>query len=155
MGTIVSFSIRDADGDVKAVPCILAGDANLTDINTFVTGFAPMLNAAIGGVIESATALLNVTLPGGLRTTPIIGLEAQRGALLSFSVEDSDYRNSIFIPTWANAGFAGNEVDNTGVYNTVVAGLLSSWGAISPTKVGDKYDNKNLAYLKGVKKFRK
>jgi len=152
--SIASFSIRDADGDTKSLPIYLPDTLTLANLQSFVDDFSADLDAAIAGVIDSVSVTVAATLPGGLRTTPVAGSEVERGALLSYSVEDSSYRWSYYIPTWALAGFAGNEVVNTGVYATLITDIASGAGS-GPFEPTDNKGGDLVAFIEGKKRFRK
>lgn len=151
---VVSIGIKDADGDSKRVPLYVPATLTLTDIQAFANGAMTVLDAAIEGAITDALVTLALTMPGGLRAAPLAGSEAQKGALLTFDAANTNYNHSIFVPTWAEAGFAGNDVVNSGVYNAVIAGIVSGLGA-GNTQSTDRYANDLSAYLKGEKRFRK
>lgn len=149
---IISFTLRDEDPDRKSMPLYVPAGNSVADLQSMSDAIASGLNTVTGLVVESSTLTKALTLPNGLRTTPVAGYEVQRGALLGFDVTDSDYRESIFVPGWLNAGFAGNNVVNSGNYANFIAAILAAYGS---AQVSDKDGNLLAAFLSGRKRFRK
>lgn len=121
---IISVTLSDEDGQRAALKmfCNIAGTDTLADLNTYAATFLPKVDAVTDGKIESARAIIPLTLPGGLKSSAVSGAEIERTGLFNFSVTGSKYRQSIDIPTMANSLTVGNKIDLT---QTDVAALVS------------------------------
>lgn len=149
--TVGSIGLRDLAGKRKSIALYFPNTATVADISTYLTEFATSLDAAIDGVIEDLAISVNVTLPGGLKNAVGGNQRVTGGALLAFDVVNSNYSHSIFIPTWSEEGFSGEEVNNAGVWATVINDLATHTAttAIGPTS---EEGNDLVAFLRG--KFR-
>lgn len=122
---VVSVKIQDYLGDEKTIPLKLPAATTLTTIGTILGTMLPALDATIDGKIIGATVALQLTLPGGLKGSAVAGKDVHNGANLTFDPADTNNAYSIYIPTWEEAGFAGQTVLETGVYDTLETELVS------------------------------
>jgi len=151
---LVSFQITDFAGKVKAMPIYFPATATLTELAEFVTDFSPLLDDVIDGKITSAEITIQAALPGGLKADAVDGNRVREGALLSYVAADTNYRHSVFVPSWENAGFAGDTVLETGDYAAVEDALVA--GAVDDAPFpSDRYANDLTSYIEGVRTFRK
>lgn len=149
---LLTFTILDSAGKTKSVVVPMADTESITDIQTFVTNHAALLDAVIGGVIQSAQVQYALTLPGGLNATPADDMPVSRGGLFAFSATGTAYRKSIYVPT-VLASLISNDGDipNAGATATWITDLLSGT-EISPT---DNYENVLASFLSGSRVNRK
>jgi len=146
-----SVSLRDYVGGTegkKSFPLYLDDSLTLANIQTLFNTFLPDLDAAIDPVVESAQVSLNLTLPGGLKSTPGTGTTVHEGALLHFTAANTNYVYDPYIPGWSQAGFTGNVVDDTGVYATLIGEFIT-------LSLVDKNGNAITAFQDGKRTFRK
>jgi hypothetical protein len=152
---IVSLQIRDADGDVKSLPVYVGTGNTLQQLRDTAIDLSGFLDEVIDGVIESATITIETPVAGGLKTTAVVGSEVQRGALLSYMPSGTTYRFSLFIPTWQNAGFSGNDVNYTDLYLEAIDKFVDGFTATQGVKATDRNGNPFASFIEGFKKFRK
>ena len=153
---VVSFKIRSFNDAVKSMPLYFPSGLTLAYIQQGVTDFAPVIDAAIDGVIDAVTVELQLTLPGGLKATPDDGNTVHEGALLNFDAASTNYSHGIFVPSWCEDGFSADQVVGSGVWQTLIDDLVSGLGTISnELKPSDRYGNDLVALNSGVRKFRK
>ena len=145
--SVVSFAIRDYVGGKKAVPFYVPASMSLTDVQSGVTTMAAALDAAIDGSIDSVRVSIGLTLPGGIKGSPVNGHTVREGGLLGFDAQNTDYKYSEFIPTWEEAGFAGNVVLTSGVYGTFQDDVVSLFT--------DDQANSILSFVAGKRAYRK
>lgn len=156
--SILSYTVRDADGDRKSVPFYwVSSDINTADLQDASDTLATFLDGVIDGVIESASVTLGIDLPSGLKGSPVANSEVQKGALLHFTRAGTSKVWSIFIPTWTPSKFTGDVVNDgaagvSSLTTTLVTGITESSGNVL---FSDNLDNDLTAYRNGEKTFRK
>lgn len=149
---LLSISLQDASVGQKALPIYFPDTVTLANLQTFLTSFGPLLDAVIDAKILAAQATVQLTLPGGLKSDAVVGNTVHEGALLSFNAANTIYKPSIYIPSWENAGFAGDVVLESGEYATLQAAITAGLATFQPS---DKYANDITSLIGGVRKFRK
>lgn len=151
---LVSYSIRDSDGDRKQCQVYFdPGAATLAQILTWVTAVGDLVDAVTAGVIEAVNLSLTPNIAAGWKDTPAETTDIQRGALLKFDADNTQYGHSIFIPAAISTVFTNDTVD---LNNAAVQAFTDYITTITNGIVGsDKYANDLLAVTAGVKTFRK
>lgn len=146
MTDIISYGLRDYTGDKKDVPYFIPSGGTIVGAQGLVDVTAPLLDAAVDAFIENITMTIQLDVPGGIKTSALVGNTVHEGALIDFSADGTIYRWGTYFPSWKNTGFTGNTVNNTGAYGDVITDL---------NQFTDKYGNSLLAYLEGTRRFRK
>lgn len=149
---IVSFKIVDAFGATRNVPIAVATGASLANLQAWSQAVELAIDAVIDGFVSDIVVALTLPLNASKKTASTAGNRVGTGARLTYDVTDSDYSDSIFIPTWKDAGFAGENVLTSGVYQTLEDLLHTATNSITAT------DKDALAYadfLRGVYAQRK
>lgn len=153
---ILSYEIWDDNNSPKSMPLFFPTGLTVPQIQAASDLYAPVLDAAIAGTINSVALTIQLTLPSGLKTLTSEACDSERGALLPFKCANTRYRHSIFVPTWPDAGFIGDEVNGAFAEgNTLITDIVSGLGTalLAPS---DKYANDITAYLnQGKKAFRR
>jgi hypothetical protein len=151
--SVLSYSIVDDDGNAKSMPIYIPAGATVANIQAFSDAMAPLLDDVLDGVINAVTLSIGLTLPGGLKSSPVAGSNVQEGALISFDVASSNYSHSIFVPAWAQAFFSGSQVTledtEPGLFATQ---MVSGSNTIAPS---DRAGLDLTSVLSGSKRFRK
>lgn len=151
--SVLSYSILDADGNVKSMPIYIPAGATVANIQLFSDALAPILDDVLDGKIDGVTLSIGLTLPGGLKITPVANSNVQEGALLGFDVAASNYKHSIFVPAWATGFFTGNEVDTVATeVGALATQLVTGSNSIAPS---DRAGLDLVALTDGKKRFRK
>lgn len=143
---VISLTLLDSGGSKKAVTYHCADSETIADIQTFVTGHAPKLAAAVGAQVLAASVQYSLALPGGLPAAAD-DYPVDNGALLGFSVTGTQYRHGIYVPSVLRA-FLDNDraVLDIGAMNTYQLSILSGEAAISLT---NKHEQLLAAFLGG------
>lgn len=149
---IISFSVRDSDGDSASIPIYVDTGMTIAEYQAFVTFFAPLLDSVLGSQIDSSTLTLNMTLPGGLKTEPVANIENQKGGNLSFMAANSRYKHSTRLPGLLPANFSGKSVLTTGDMDTLIQGIIAGDATVIPR---DRQGNDLTALASAVKTFRR
>lgn len=156
--TLVSLTIRDADGDKDTVAMYIpTGSLDIADFQGFVNTVAPLVDAITDGVIESANITVGATLPGGLNDTPVAGCEVQKGGLFQLSANGTPYTHSVRVPALTPSLFTGDNINlaDTAISNftsVLVSGTTPVSTLVSPS---NKYEMDLTSVKAGVKSFRK
>ena len=153
MATVNTVSIKIQDyvggkGSTKSVVLYIPTTVSLASLNTLMSTLLPKLDDAIDGIIESARVDLALTLPGGLKSTAIVGQDVHNGANITYDPNNTDFAFSIYVPSWSIAGFSGQDVDNTGVYASLISEIIAD-------NFTDRDGNDFAAYTGGVRARRK
>ncbi|HRE47193.1 MAG TPA: hypothetical protein PLD47_05660 [Aggregatilineales bacterium] len=158
--SVISFSVRDADGDTYSVPFhIPSTGITLARFQQLANVLATALDDVIDGIIVSASLEFGLSLPGGLDTVPVAYCEVQKGALFNFTAAGTSYSHGIYIPSFTPALFEGDSV-NTGdtavqaLRDAILNGIAADIDdpAVAPS---DRYENDLTALVKATKRFRK
>lgn len=153
--TLVSFGIKDADGTSRRLPWFAPASATEAQLQAGVNLLAPALDAVLDGFIADVQFTKALTKPGGLKLEANPGSEAEKGALVNFSVANTIYTFSAFVPAWLPAQFSGNTPVTTpaslgaAFIAAYLAGDGANWGATNEQGAD------LLSFLKGAKKFRR
>lgn len=114
----VSVAILDYLGETKTIPLYIPSTVSLATLDSILDTTLNALDDAIDGQIKSVAVTLSRDLPSGLKSSPVTGKDVHNGANLTYDPADTDFAWSVFIPTWEEAGFSGQEVLTSGVYGT-------------------------------------
>lgn len=149
---LVSVMVSDGDGDSRAAKVHLPPATSEADIQTFLTAYAPLLDAVVDGKILSAVYQKPLTLPGGLKAGAVALSEVQKGANFSF-INASRYKYGVWVPVWTPSLFTGDVVNMSGAgvaafRDAYVIGLAG----IQPTN-GFGFDLTTISHA--TKSFRK
>ncbi len=155
MGVLVSLSLSTPDGR-KSVETFLPPASTLAQVQGFVTAFAPLIDAIVGGVINEATVSFPLTLPGGLKTSADSGATVHRGGLFGFD-NPSPYKWSQYVPSLTPTLFVGKDVN---VGDTDVAAYLTAMEdgitvSGTPIQPQNQYDDDLTTNTTAVESFRK
>lgn len=152
--SIISYGVQAASGKHRTLPVYVPSAATAANILAWIAQNAPLLDAAIGGVIDECLVTMSFALPGGLKAVPDAGSDNDYGALLSFDADSTNYSASLWVPSWSPAGFtngANPQVIDAGAYAAFIADIVGGAG----THASDKYGNDLVTYLTGKRSFRK
>lgn len=122
----IGIGVRDSAGNKKSITLYMLATEELADVQTAVNAFVTALDPVIDGKPESAQVTIQLSLPS-VKADPVEGNVVHEGALLAYSAADTDYEFSTFIPSWEDAGFNGNEIDQTGAYATLQGEIASTF----------------------------
>lgn len=95
------FTIRDAKG-ARSITEVNIDTATIANAQTFITAFAPLVDALILGVIERVGICVTATLPAGLRTVPTLGSDVEEGAKFMYNTVGG-YKTGLRLPTFNEA----------------------------------------------------
>lgn len=143
---ILSIAVQDYTGSRKTIPYFVPAGSTIAALQGLSDVSVALIDAGIDSKIVGAQVTVQLTLPGGLKASPIVGNTVHEGALIDYSVSGSIYRWGTYYPSWRNAGFTGNVVLNAGAYASIITDL---------GQFVDKDDNALNAYIEGTRRFRK
>lgn len=144
----VSVKVVDYLGDPKTIPLHTPSTVSLATLETVLDTTLNALDDAIDGQITEVVVSFQIDLPAGLKSSPVAGKDVHNGANLTYDPQDTNYAYSLYIPTWEEAGFAGQDVLTTGVYDTLEDILITdNWT--------DENGNTLLAFSGGKRTRRK
>jgi|SRR6185436_5471768 len=149
---IVSFKVRDQFNSSRSVPIAIASGATLANIGLWANTIATAMNAVMDGFIEGITVTVTVAMTGTPKAAADGSNRVGTGARLTYDVASSDYSDSVFIPSWKDAGFNGEVVVKEGAYDTFIDLLATVTNTLTAT---DKDALAFLEYLRGVYTQRK
>jgi hypothetical protein len=138
---IVSFKVVDAFGSTRTVPIAVATGATLANLQAWSQAVELAIDAVIDGYVSDIVVALTLPLNAGKKTATTGGNRVGTGARLTYDVTDSDYSDSVFVPTWKDAGFAGENVLASGAYQTFEDLLHTATNSITAA------NQDGLAYL--------
>jgi hypothetical protein len=130
---ILSLSILDDEGSLRAVNYHLADTATLAQVQTFLDAHLNKLEALVGGVINSATINLGLTLTAPNNILPLVDHPVDNGAIAGFSAVGTAYRHSIYLPTFRKSLITAGVVDVAGAFTTWYTSLLNGEAVIDLT----------------------
>jgi hypothetical protein len=145
---LLSTTLVDADGDTKTfeVPAVVADSTTLAGLQT-------LLDAATECKIQSSSMNIAFNNMTGIKANAVALSDVEEGGLISFSVNGSKYRNSMFIPGIIDLAKTGNSIN---LAQTAIAALIVRLTSlVSGVTPGNKFGMANVAALEGKKRFRK
>lgn len=145
---VISIGVKDYVGGRKTVALFTPATLTLANLQTLVDNLLPDLDAVIDGQITDVSVQLALTLIAGLKGAPVAGNTVREGANLTYDADNTDYAYSVYIPSWENAGFAGDTVLTTAPYGD----LEDDFTTLS---VSDRDGNALLSFSTGKRTFRK
>jgi len=129
---VLSIPISDDGGKIRAMNLYMDDSETITNIQSFITAFVPKLDAVTGGKITNV--LLQFSLDKGTpKAAAVDDCPVNQGALFGFSVVDTQYRHSAFVPAIRKTLVAGEVIANTGAVQTLQESILSGEGYITLT----------------------
>ncbi len=139
---LLSTKIVDDAGKTRTIPVFLPSGDTLANAQSYMTAYAPLLDAIIDGVIESAEVTIPLTLPGGLKTSAVADSTVRRGAVASFFTSVR-YNWSLYVPAFSLAKIAGGAINPA---DTDVAAFLAAYttGLASRTPTDGHADDLTL-----------
>ena len=122
---VISVGVVDYLGDRKPITLYIPATVSLATLDGVLDTTLNALDDAIDGQIVDVAVTLSRDLPAGLKSSPVSGKDVHNGANLTYDPADTDYAFSIYVPTWKEAGFAGQTVVTSGVYGTAETQLVT------------------------------
>lgn len=82
----INFRVKDSESDTKEATywVNIPTGHTVAEIQAYANAIAPEVDALTGGKLMSADVTLALTLPGGLKATPVAGILNERGGLITF-----------------------------------------------------------------------
>ena len=138
LGFELFVRIRDEDGDSSTMTLKFPDSLTVTDILDYAGDFLPLLDAVIDGRIEAAGVCAAVTLPGGLKASPINNCDVQHGCQFLFRAGGYPVRLRVptFKPTLFTAGSKDADMSDADVLNlrnSITAGLTPNAVLVQPS----------------------
>jgi len=121
----VVLSIEDEKNKKSTLQFNIDDSYSLANAILVARGMAGLIDAAIRGVVRAISMSLGVTLPSGLRTTPLSGSDVEEGARFQF-ITEGGYYTGFRIPTFDEAYInADGSVDTTDAnVQPIIQGML-------------------------------
>lgn len=130
---LLSIASVDEAGRKRTDTLFFAPAATLADIQTFATGFIPIYDDAVGGIIDSATVTLNLALPGPLKGAAAVGVDNRVAGLITFD-NGSRFKYGQYFHGLLTNLFAGDNVDMTDILViALVNALQTGIAGVAPT----------------------
>jgi len=136
---LLQYTLTDDAGKAESVEYFADPSSTLTDLQTEVLAFTPLLDLVTGAVVASASARFPMPLPGAIKTTPTADYLNSRGALLGFDVVDSKYRWSNRIPAILAAFIVQGDIayDPADALDDLIQQILGSVNVPYVNRYGD------------------
>lgn len=107
---LITFSILDDKSTRGQVNIFVPTGMTLAEYAAYVTATAPKLDLVTGGQIMSASLTLQMTLPGGLKASPIADDHIERGVNFPFACANTNYRHTVRVPAFRATLLTDGEV---------------------------------------------
>jgi hypothetical protein len=102
-----SFQIQDYNPTTRSVAVPFSTSTGLlADMELALAALAPLLDAVVGGVIAKSQIVIPATLPGGLKSTAVAGINNSLCGLIDWINASNTDKYGVVYPGWytANAG---------------------------------------------------
>lgn len=140
MPAFVTYTVKDEKGNSSVMNMNIPTATTAANAITFAQSFAGLLNAVITGQITAIGLGYLVTLPGGLRTSPLGGSDVEEGARFSFRTA-LNHLTRFRIPTFDEslilAGSKAVDLEDTAV-DALVDAMTGGLGGVSPVDSRDE-----------------
>lgn len=153
--SLISYSIKAAVGKPKSLPFYVPSSGlTLANAQLWSDDMAPLLDAVTEGAILGASVTFALTLPSGLKATPLADSDIQEGALFSMVAAGTIYKEGIWVPAYLQSLFTGTEVDTVGAgaSKDFADYIKATTHSVAPS---DKYGNDLTEVYSAEKKFRR
>lgn len=159
MSTLLSFTVRDFDGDRHTIQVFVDDGWTLAQYTSYAQELATRVDNVTSGVIEDIRLGVGIAKPGGIATNPIAGEENQRGALLNFATTGR-YTHSVRVPAVPATMFVGKDFDVPAASPQeslieMLGGAGFDPGTGSAEVAQNGHDEAYTSYVKGTKSHRK
>lgn len=148
---LLSVVIEDDDADRRSAKVHFLPAATLADVQTYLTAYAPLLDAVSDGKLVEAFVQMQLTLPAGLKANPIAFSEVQKGANLTF-LNTSRYKYGVWVPAWKPSFFSDDGLTNDAQVTDFIAAYYQGLAGVLPSN-GFGFDL--TSFSAGKKTFRK
>lgn len=122
---LLSITTIDVDGRSRTDTLFFPPAATLADIQTYATGYIPILDDAVGGVIDSAQVTLNLALPGPLKGAAVAGVDNRIAGLITFD-NGSRFKYGHYFRGLLPGLFAGDNVDMADILVVALVNALQT-----------------------------
>jgi hypothetical protein len=149
---LVSVRTIDEAGRKRLAHVFLPPATTEADIQTMLTAYAPILDAVVGGKIDTAFYQKGLTLPGGLKAGATALIDNRVGANFSYD-NPSRFAFGVWIPGWLNSLFTGDLVSAGGAgVAALMNGYVTGFGGVQPTNGFSDDLTTLLTYKKAIRK---
>lgn len=107
---LLSIKTIDEAGRARTDTIFFPPAATLAEIQTFATGYIPILDDAVGGIVDSATVTLNLALPGPLKGAAVVNVDNRVAGLITFD-NGSRFKHGHYFRGLLPGLFTADEVD--------------------------------------------
>jgi hypothetical protein len=87
--------------------------STLADFNSFLTDYAPLLDAITDGQITAAHVRQQLALPSGLKSAPASTAEVERTGLFNYTMSGNPYKFGIDVPAIADSKIVSGKINLT------------------------------------------
>lgn len=108
--TLLSFGLIDDAGKTKRVPVFLPSTMTLAQIQGWSDLYAPLLDTVVDGKLTLPEVTFTLTLPSGLKSSPVADSTVRRGADLSFA-NVSRNKWGLYVPSWSLTYISSGDID--------------------------------------------
>lgn len=149
----ITYSMVDDKGRTASLQVFFETGFTVAQVQAFSDVVAPLLDDMTGLQILTAQVNLSLTIPGTVKATPTVGVDAEKGANMGYDAADTDYRHTMRVPGILDANITG-ELVNDAVQEVIDwnTGITSGDGTVTPT---DRYANDLVSFIQGRVTFRK
>jgi len=152
--SIANIRLQDSESDVRfaAFPTYLPTGLTVVQYQAWITALAPLLDAVTGSVLVDASITVDLTLPGGLKATPVAGALNERGGLIGWDTT-GNYGDSQRIPAILQTIMTG---DSFSLSDADIVALTTLMQVGSGSAIPTNRENKAwVTPLYGKKSFRR
>ncbi len=151
--TLLSVKLTDDADKSAAVNIFLPAAATIAQLQAFSDALLPYLDQVTGAKIAAVTVALNLTLPGGLKASPLADHLLQFGSNWAFDAANTPYRHTVHVPAVDTSKVVGGEINVSDSECVSWTNFIATGdGTLAPV---DPYANDLSAFLGAVVSFRK
>lgn len=152
----VAFRIKDAETDTResSMAIYLPTGLTIAQYQAWVDAVAPEVDALTDGEITSVELTLTLTLPAGLKPSPVAGSLNERGGLITFDTT-GPRADSVRIPAFNRTIMPGAEFSLTDTDVAAFITRLTTATTAANIRPRTSQDYQFEAARKGVKSLRK
>lgn len=110
---LLSINVTDYAGKTETVNLFLDGTLTVAEVQTLCNAVCVELDPITGAKIMGASVGLGLTIPGGLKATPVDDEDMNRGINWRCDAADNNYSHTVRTPAATNAIVDGEEVVET------------------------------------------
>jgi len=135
--TIISYSVKDENGDPDSIPLFVAYDASTETVSALLgaaAAFGGLIDAVTGARITEVNVTINMLPDPSWKSTVAADIDNQKSLLMNFNAADTKYPQEVVIPAVKGSliDTNGQPIVGSGAIKALADAIAAGSGAVFP-----------------------